>query len=240
MRVIVCENYEEVSKEAAKIVASQLILKPDSVLGLATGSTPVGMYNLLAEKNKAGEIDFSEVKSFNLDEYYPMAAEHDQSYRYFMNENLFNNINIKMENTHVLSGVAEDPEKECDDFEKMIDAAGGIDLQVLGIGQNGHIGFNEPDTFLYANTHLTDLTENTIQANSRFFDKIEDVPTKALTMGIATILKSKRIIILASGENKRAVVTDLIEGEISTKNPASMLKVHKDVIVICDKAAYSK
>lgn len=240
MRVIVCENYEEVSKEAAKIVASQLILKPDSVLGLATGSTPVGMYNLLAEKNKAGEIDFSEVKSFNLDEYYPMAAEHDQSYRYFMNENLFNNINIKMENTHVLSGTAEDPKKECDDFEKMIDAAGGIDLQVLGIGQNGHIGFNEPDEFLYANTHLTDLTENTIQANSRFFDKIEDVPTKALTMGIATILKSKRIIILASGENKRDVVTDLIEGEISTKNPASMLKVHKDVIVICDKAAYSK
>ncbi|MBQ7097415.1 MAG: glucosamine-6-phosphate deaminase [Clostridia bacterium] len=240
MRVIVCENYEEVSKEAAKIVASQLILKPDSVLGLATGSTPVGMYNILAEKNKAGEIDFKDVKSFNLDEYYPMAADHDQSYRYFMNENLFNHINIDIENTHVLNGLAENPEKECDDFEKMIDAAGGIDLQVLGIGQNGHIGFNEPDDFLYANTHLTDLTDNTIQANSRFFDKIEDVPTKALTMGIASILKSKRIIILASGENKRDAVTELIEGEISTKNPATMLKVHKDVIVICDKAAYSK
>ncbi len=240
MRVIVCENYEEVSKEAAKIVASQLILKPDSVLGLATGSTPVGMYNILAEKNKAGEIDFKAVKSFNLDEYYPMAADHDQSYRYFMNENLFNNINIDIENTHVLDGLAENPEKECDDFEKMIDAAGGIDLQILGIGQNGHIGFNEPDDFLYANTHLTDLTENTIQANSRFFDKIEDVPTKALTMGIASILKSKRIIILASGENKRDAVTELIEGEISTKNPATMLKVHNDVIVICDKAAYSK
>ena len=240
MRVIVCENYEEVSKQAAKIVASQLVLKPNSVLGLATGSTPVGMYNLLAEMNKNGDISFEDVTTFNLDEYYPMAADHDQSYRYFMNENLFNNIDVKMENTHVLSGVAEDPEKECDDFEKMIDAAGGIDLQVLGIGQNGHIGFNEPDSFLYANTHLTDLTENTIQANSRFFDKIEDVPTKALTMGIATILKSKRIIILASGKNKRDVVTDLIEGEISTSNPASMLKVHNDVIVICDKEAYSK
>ena len=240
MRVIICENYEEVSKEAAKIIASQVTLKPDSVLGLATGSTPVGMYKILAEQNKAGEIDFSDVRSFNLDEYYPMMAEHDQSYRYFMNENLFNHINIKMENTHILNGVAENPEKECEDFEKMIDAAGGIDLQVLGIGQNGHIGFNEPADFLYANTHLTDLTENTIQANSRFFEKIEDVPTKALTMGIATILKSKRIIILASGENKSAVVKDLIEGEISTQNPASMLKVHKDVIVICDKAAYSK
>ncbi|MBQ7960646.1 MAG: glucosamine-6-phosphate deaminase [Clostridia bacterium] len=240
MRVIVCDNYEEVSKQAAKIVASQLVLKPDSVLGLATGSTPVGMYNILSEMNKNGEIDFKDVTSFNLDEYYPMAAEHDQSYRYFMNENLFNSININMENTHVLSGTTDDPEKECADFEKMIDAAGGIDLQVLGIGQNGHIGFNEPDTFLYANTHLTDLTENTIQANSRFFEKIEDVPTQALTMGIATILKSKRIIILASGSNKREAVTDLIEGEISTNNPASMLKVHNDVIVICDKEAYSK
>ncbi len=240
MRVIVCDNYEEVSKQAAKIVASQLVLKPDSVLGLATGSTPVGMYNILSEMNKNGEIDFKDVTSFNLDEYYPMAAEHDQSYRYFMNENLFNGININMENTHVLSGTTNDPEKECADFEKMIDAAGGIDLQVLGIGQNGHIGFNEPDTFLYANTHLTDLTENTIQANSRFFEKIEDVPTQALTMGIATILKSKRIIILASGSNKREAVTDLIEGEISTNNPASMLKVHNDVIVICDKEAYSK
>ncbi|MBE7023289.1 MAG: glucosamine-6-phosphate deaminase [Ruminococcaceae bacterium] len=240
MRVIVCDNYEEVSKQAAKIVASQLVLKPDSVLGLATGSTPVGMYNILSEMNKNGEIDFKDVTSFNLDEYYPMAAEHDQSYRYFMNENLFNGININMENTHVLSGTTDDPEKECADFEKMIDAAGGIDLQVLGIGQNGHIGFNEPDTFLYANTHLTDLTENTIQANSRFFEKIEDVPTQALTMGIATILKSKRIIILASGSNKREAVTDLIEGEISTNNPASMLKVHNDVIVICDKEAYSK
>jgi len=240
MRVIVCENYEEVSTQAAKVVASQLVLKPDAVLGLATGSTPVGMYKLLADMNKKGEIDFKNVKSFNLDEYYPMSADNDQSYRYFMDENLFNHININIENTHVLDGLAKDPEKECADFEKMIEDAGGIDLQVLGIGQNGHIGFNEPDSFLFANTHLTDLTENTIQANSRFFEKIEDVPTKALTMGIATILKAKTIIILASGASKRDVVYDLINGEISTNNPSSMLKVHKNVILICDKGAYSK
>ncbi|MBQ9757985.1 MAG: glucosamine-6-phosphate deaminase [Clostridia bacterium] len=240
MRVIVCENYDEVSKEAAKIVASEVILKPNAVLGLATGSTPVGMYKLLAEMNKNGEIDFKDVKSFNLDEYYPMSADNDQSYRYFMNENLFNHINIDINNTHVLNGLAKDPEKECADFDKMIDEAGGIDLQVLGIGQNGHIAFNEPDSFLYANTHITDLTESTINANARFFEKIEDVPTQALTMGIASILKAKRIIILATGSSKKEVINDLINGEISTNNPASMLKVHKDVILICDKEAYDK
>lgn len=240
MRVIVCENYDEVSKKAAQIVASEVVLNPKAVLGLATGSTPVGMYKVLAEMNKNGEIDFSSIKSFNLDEYYPMSADNDQSYRYFMNENLFNHINIDIKNTHVLDGLAEDPEKECADYDKMIEEAGGIDIQVLGIGQNGHIAFNEPDSFLYANTHVTDLTESTINANSRFFEKIEDVPTKALTMGIASILKARRIIILATGASKKAITKELIEGEISTNNPASMLKVHKDVILICDKEAYGE
>lgn len=240
MRVIVCENYDEVSKKAAQIVASEVVLNPKAVLGLATGSTPVGMYKILAEMNKNGEIDFSSIKSFNLDEYYPMSADNDQSYRYFMNENLFNHINIDINNTHVLDGLAKDPEKECADYDKMIEEAGGIDIQVLGIGQNGHIAFNEPDSFLYANTHITDLTESTIKANSRFFEKIEDVPTKALTMGIASILKARRIIILATGASKKEITKELIEGEISTSNPASMLKVHKDVILICDKEAYGE
>lgn len=239
MRVIVCENYEEMSMEAAKIVAGQINLKPDCVLGLATGSTPVGMYNILAEMNKKGEVDFAKVKSFNLDEYYPLSAENDQSYRYFMNQNLFNKVNIKMENTHVLNGLAEDPEKECDDFEKMIDAHGGIDLQILGIGQNGHIGFNEPEEKLYAKTHLTGLTESTINANSRFFEKIEDVPTKALTMGIGSILKAKTIILLASGLSKKDVIKELFNDKITTNIPASMLALHDDVVLICDKEAYS-
>ena len=238
MRIIVCESYEEVSKSAANIIASQLVLKPDSILGLATGSTPVGAYKLLAEMNKKGEIDFKEVKSFNLDEYYPISPENNQSYRYFMNENLFNYINIDINNTHVLNGLAEDPDEECENYDKMIEEAGGIDLQVLGIGQNGHIGFNEPDESLIAKTHLTGLTESTIQANSRFFDNIEDVPTQSLTMGIASILSAKKIIILANGTSKHKAVNELINGGITTSNPATMLKVHPDVVLICDKAAY--
>ncbi len=239
MRVIVCKNYDEISKTAADIIASQLILKPDSVLGLATGSTPVGTYKLLAEKNKAGIIDFKDVTTFNLDEYYPISPDNDQSYRYFMNDNLFNHVNIDIERTHVLNGMAEDTDKECEEFERMIAAAGGIDLQVLGIGQNGHIGFNEPDEELVAKTHLTGLTENTIQANSRFFEKIEDVPTQSLTMGIATILATRKIIILASGKNKHEAIDKLINGGITTSNPATMLKLHPDVIVICDEEAHS-
>ncbi len=239
MRIIVCENYEELSMSAANIIASQLVLKPDSVLGLATGSTPVGTYKLLAEMNKKGKIDFKEVKSFNLDEYYPISPENNQSYRYFMNENLFNYINIDINNTHVLNGLAEDPDEECENYDKMIKEAGGIDLQVLGIGQNGHIGFNEPDESLIAKTHLTGLTESTIQANSRFFDNIEDVPTQSLTMGIASILGAKKIIILANGAGKHKAVNELINGGITTSNPSTMLKVHPDVVLICDKAAYS-
>lgn len=239
MRLIICENYEEMSRAAAKIVASQLTVKPESVLGLATGSTPIGMYNILADMCGKGELDFSEAKSFNLDEYYPLSAENEQSYHYFMNENLFSKINIKPENTQIPDGMCENPEEWCKNYERMIAQSGGIDLQILGIGQNGHIGFNEPDANLNPNTHLTDLTENTINANSRFFETIDEVPKQAITMGIGTILKAKKIILLASGAEKHKVVKQLLEGKITTDIPASMLKVHSDTVLICDKAAYS-
>lgn len=238
MRVILCDTYEEVSAAAERLVESQIVLKPNCVLGLATGSTPVGMYKKLVEKHKAGELDFSGVVTFNLDEYYPLSADNNQSYHYFMNENLFSHINVKPENIHIPNGEAADCKAECDEYERMIEEAGGIDLQILGIGQNGHIGFNEPDAKLNTRTHVTDLTESTIKANSRFFDSIEDVPRKALTMGIATILKSKKIILLASGANKHNVVAALLQGNLDTEIPASMLNVHPDVTLICDKDAY--
>ena len=238
MRVIVCENYEELSAQAAKIMASQIILKPNSILGLATGSTPVGMYNRLAEMNQNGDLDFSKVITFNLDEYYPIEKTNCQSYRYFMNEKMFSKINIDINNTHVPNGEAADPMVECARYERAIADCGGIDLQLLGIGQNGHIGFNEPGETLSSVTHITDLTENTIKANSRFFDKIEDVPKKALTMGIGSILKAKKILLLVSGQNKHDALMDLFTPEIKTNNPATLLKVHPDVILICDRAAY--
>ncbi|HAL63845.1 MAG TPA: glucosamine-6-phosphate deaminase [Clostridiales bacterium] len=239
MRIILCDNYEELSKKAAKIVASQITLKPDSVLGLATGSTPVGMYNELAKMYRQGELDFSEVKTFNLDEYYPIKKKNKQSYDWFMRENLFSKINIKNENIHIPNGETDNPKKECEDYEKSIKANGGVDLQILGIGRNGHIGFNEPDASLNSFTHLTNLTENTIKANSRFFESSEDVPKQALTMGISTILNAKKIILLASGASKRKVVSELINGGINTNIPATMLKTHPDVVLVCDRESYS-
>ncbi len=240
MRVIVCDNYEELSAKAAKVVAGQIWIKPNCILGLATGSTPEGLYERLIEYYNQGELDFSEVKSFNLDEYYPLSPENEQSYRYFMNEKLFNHINIDKENTFVPNGETDNPVEECENYDKMIDAAGGVDLQVLGIGQNGHIGFNEPDENLISTTHVSWLTESTINANARFFSDKKDVPTKAITMGIASILKAKKIILLASGESKREAVRALLDENITTNNPATMLKVHSDITLICDKAAYGE
>ena len=238
MRIILCDNYEELSKKAAKIVEAQIIIKPDCVLGLATGSTPVGMYSELAKLYRQGELDFSEVKTFNLDEYYPIKTKNKQSYDYFMRKNLFSKINIKNENIHIPNGETDDPQKECEDYEKSIKANGGIDLQILGIGRNGHIGFNEPDANLDSFTHLTNLTENTIKANSRFFESFDDVPKQALTMGISTILNAKKIILLASGASKRKVVSEFINGGINTSIPATMLKTHPDVVIICDRESY--
>ncbi len=239
MRLYVCKNYDEMSKKAADIVASVITLKPDCVLGLATGSTPVGMYNELAKMNQEGKLDFSEVKTYNLDEYYPIKPSDDQSYRYFMNKNLFNRINIHMSNTHVLNGEATDPDAECAAYDESIERAGGIDIQVLGIGNNGHIGFNEPSEALAAATHKQALTKSTIEANSRFFASADDVPRYALTMGMAPILKSKRIIILISGKNKHTVLHEMLSGIITASNPATMLNLHNDVIVVCDEDAYN-
>lgn len=239
MRVILCEDYEEMSKKAAEIVSSQVILKPNCVLGFATGSTPVGMYNRLGEMCSSGYIDFSQVKTFNLDEYYPIKRDDEQSYFRFMYENLFSKINVDLNNVHIPNGETDNPSDECENYEKMIKESGGIDLQILGIGQNGHIGFNEPDTNLNARTHLTDLTENTIKANSRFFESVDDVPKQALTMGMSTILSAKRIVLLASGANKSRVVSALLNGDINTSVPATLLKTHSDVVLICDRDAYS-
>lgn len=239
MRIIICENYEKMSKRAAKLVAAQVLLNPQSVLGLATGSTPVGMYNELISMYRAGELDFSQVKTFNLDEYYPIKRDNEQSYFKFMYKNLFSKINIDLYNIHFPDGETDNPVSECENYEKLIAQSGGIDLQILGIGQNGHIGFNEPDVNLNPYTHLTNLTENTIKANSRFFEAYDEVPRKALTMGIATILRAKKIILLASGLNKSRVVSELIKDGINTSVPATMLKAHPDAILICDRDAYS-
>lgn len=240
MRIILCNDYNEMSEQAAKLVSSQIILKPECVLGLATGSTPIGLYERLAELYKSGEIDFSKVVSFNLDEYYPIKRDNSQSYFTYMNENLFSKVNIKSENTHIPNGETDNPELECENYEKMIEEFGGIDLQILGIGQNGHIGFNEPDDNLNSYTHLTKLTKSTIEANSRFFETEDEVPKYALTMGISTILKSRKIILLASGKNKSHAVRELLTPEINTETPATMLKVHPDVVLICDKDAYGE
>lgn len=238
MRVILCDTYEEISKNAAKLVAGQIYLKPNSVLGLATGSTPIGMYDELVRLYGNGEIDFKDVITFNLDEYYPISSENAQSYHYFMNQYLFSKINVLPKNVHILNGETNTPEEECSAFDEMIERCGGIDLQILGIGRNGHIGFNEPDAALNTSTHVTDLTESTIEANARFFDNVESVPKQALTMGIATILKSEKIILLANGKEKREAVSKLLTEDIDTEVPATMLKVHQDVVLICDREAY--
>ena len=237
MKVLIFDTYEEMSRAAADIMAEVIVEKPCGVLGLATGSTPVGMYNCLAEKCAAGEIDFSNIKSVNLDEYYPISPDNRQSYRYFMNENLFSKVNIKLENTRVPAGDAKDPEVECAQYEKYIDSLGGIDIQILGIGQNGHIGFNEPDSFLYRDTHVTGLTESTMQANARFFSEGEVMPTKALTMGMGSIFKARKIIVMANGVAKRDALNKLLSGKITTDCPVTFLNLHPDVTVICDKLA---
>lgn len=238
MRIIICKDYEELSEKGAEFFASQLTLKPDSILGLATGGTPVGLYKELIRLNRAGKIDFSHVTSFNLDEYYPIAPDNSQSYRRFMNENLFDHINIDKARTFVPDGLASDPEKECERYEALLASYGRVDLQLLGIGRNGHIGFNEPDSSLCALTHMTSLTQSTVEANARFFDDISEVPTKALTMGMGTILNSRMIVMLISGKEKHEVLTELLNDKITTDIPATLLKVHPNTVIICDTAAY--
>ncbi len=237
IKVIRCENYAEMSRAAASIVAKVMIEKKNAVLGLATGSTPVGMYKELAEMNKIGVIDFSDVTTVNLDEYYPISPDNDQSYRYFMNENLFDHVNIDKSRTYVPDGTAADPDEACSRYEEILDSVGQVDIQVLGIGQNGHIGFNEPAESLEVLTHVTGLTASTIKANARFFASEADVPTKALTMGMGTILRAKKIIIMANGAAKRDAVAVMLKGGLTTSCPASLLNLHPDVTLICDPAA---
>ncbi len=239
MKLIICDNYDEVSKKAADIVAEQVNSKPESVLSFVKGTSPIGMYNELERMNKAGRVDFSKVCAFNLDEYYPISPEAKESYRYFMNENLFSKINIDINNTHILDGMCEDPDKECQDYEELIAKKGGIDLQILGVGQNGHVGFNEPSENLNLLTHLADLTQNAIITNAEFFDDISKVPTQALTMGMGTIIKARKIVLIACGAKKHEAVKALLSGMITTELPASMLNLHTDVTLICDREAYS-
>lgn len=237
MRLIVTKNYEEMSKVAAKEMAEDIKRNPEIVLGLATGGTPVGMYKELIRMYNEGELDFSKVTSINLDEYVGLAGDHDQSYRYFMNTNLFDHINIDKNNTFVPNGLAENVEEECMVYDSRIQDMGGIDLQLLGLGANGHIGFNEPGEALSVGTHLTDLKESTIEANARFFDSIDDVPRKAITMGLGGIMKAKKIMVIASGEGKAEVVEAMMSGKITTEIPATMLQMHRDVILIVDEDA---
>jgi len=239
MRIIVVDNYEEMSKRAALMIASQVTLKPDSVLGLATGDTPLGMYKELIKLYNKNEVDFKEVRTFNLDEYYGIDRENLQSYYYFMNANLFNSINIARENINMPDGMAKDVNASCIEYEKKIKELGGIDMQVLGIGGNGHIGFNEPNVNFEAETHLVNLDAQTIEANSRFFDSIEDVPVKAISMGIKTIMNSKKIILLANGINKAEAIERAVKGKINPNIPASILQLHNDVTIILDKEAAS-
>ncbi|MCK9478283.1 MAG: glucosamine-6-phosphate deaminase [Firmicutes bacterium] len=237
MNLIKCNNYDEMSAQAAKIIAAQLMKKPNCVLGLPTGSTPLGVYGILVQMNKNDKIDFTKVKTFNLDEYYPISKKNTQSYHFFMHDNFFNHINIDEQNVNILNGEAENPQIECELYEEKIKNSGGIDLQLLGIGQNGHIGFNEPGKALKSKTHLIELTQNTINANSRFFEKTEDVPKKSLTMGIGTIMKAKEIVIIASGREKANAVYELLSGEITTANPSTILNAHNNVTLIADAAA---
>lgn len=239
MNLILCKNYDEMSQRAAEFIAEQVNAKPDSVLGLATGATPIGTYRCLIDMYKNNKIDFKAVTTFNLDEYYPISRENPQSYDSFMKENLFNHINIDLSNTHIPNGEAVNPTEECIAYENEIEQYGGVDLQILGIGRNGHIGFNEPSDALNSGTHLTNLTQDTIEANAHFFEDKSKVPAHALTMGMATIFKAKKIILLANGRSKLNAIKALMSDDITTDIPATMLKMHPDVTVICDYDAYA-
>ena len=240
MKIYCGKDYKEMSRIAANIISAQIILKPDCVLGLATGSTPVGTYENLVEWYKQGDLDFSQVTSVNLDEYKGLSGDNDQSYRYFMNKNLFDHVNIDKSRTFVPNGLEPDSGKACSEYDEIIESVGGVDLQLLGIGHNGHIGFNEPADEFCRNTQCVDLTASTIEANKRFFEKEEDVPRQAYTMGIGTIMKAKKILLVASGADKAEIIAKSLTGPVTPQVPASILQFHNDVTVVCDEAAFSK
>ncbi len=239
MKIVVTAGYRELSQMAAEVVAEQVRSNKKSVLGLATGSTPEGMYAILSKMHQLDNLDFSSVTTFNLDEYFSLAPDHPQSYHYYMKHHFFDNVNIKKSNINIPSVEKGNPEKICREYDQKIYNTGQIDLQVLGIGTNGHIGFNEPNRFLTVDTHLVELTEETIEANSRFFKSKNDVPNRAITMGLGSIMKAKRIMLLAFGNNKANAVKEMLSGKVTTEMPASFLQLHQNLLVILDHDAAS-
>lgn len=231
------KDYDKMSQKAANIIAAQIITKPNCVLGLATGSTPIGTYKSLISKYEQGDLDFSEVKTVNLDEYKGLTQENEQSYYYFMYHNLFRHINIKMEHTNIPNGTVFDSKKECLRYETLIDSLGGIDLQLLGLGHDGHIGFNEPNDFFDKETHCSSLTEQTISANQRFFSSIDEVPHQAYTMGIGTIMKAKKVLLIVSGKDKAEILKKVCCGPVTPLVPASILQFHPNATIIADEDA---
>lgn len=239
MNIIKAKDYEDLSRKAANIIAAQVILKPDCVLGLATGSSPLGTYKQLIDGYNHGDLDFSRVSSVNLDEYKGLTKDNDQSYYYFMYNNLFKHINIDVNNTNIPDGTEADSEKECARYNAVIQSMGGVDLQLLGIGHNGHIGFNEPADEFPKLTHCVDLQESTIEANKRFFASIDDVPRQAYTMGIQTIMQAKKVLLIASGADKAEIMKKAFFGPVTPQVPASILQMHNDVTIVADEAALS-
>ena len=239
MKIIRAKDYNDMSRKAANIISAQIIMKPHCVLGLATGSTPIGIYEQLVEWYKKGDLDFSEVTTLNLDEYKGIARENEQSYYYFMNEKLFSKVNINPERTFLPDGMEPDSGKACADYNRIIEEAGGVDLQLLGLGHNGHIGFNEPGMAFEAQTHCVNLTESTMKANQRFFASADEVPRQAYTMGIKTIMQAKKILVVVSGADKAAIVKEAFLGTITPKIQASVLQLHNDVTLVADEAALS-
>lgn len=238
-KIYVTKNYDEMSKVAANIIAAQVTLKPDCVLGLATGSTPIGTYKNLVAKYESGDLDFSKVTTVNLDEYRGLERTHDQSYYYFMHDNLFDHVNLRKDASFLPDGSKPNAEEECKAYEAKVASLGYADLQLLGIGRNGHIGFNEPCDSFIQDTHCVDLTESTIDANKRFFASADDVPKQAYTMGIGTIMKAKSVLIVASGADKAEAVKNSFFGPVTPSCPASILQFHPNVTLVCDEAAYS-
>ncbi len=237
IKIIIVDNYEQMSKKAAAMIEAQVLLKRNSVLGLATGSTPEGMYQELVKKYQENEVNFQDVTTFNLDEYYPIASDSPQSYAYYMHEHFFKHVNVREHYQNIPNGSNTNVEETCQAYDRAIEASGNIDLQILGIGTNGHIGFNEPDVKFEAGTHLVELDEETIEANARFFEHIEDVPKQALSMGIRNIMHSKKIILMASGQNKAKAIRAMLKGPVTPELPASILQLHQDVTLIIDEAA---
>lgn len=240
MNIVKVKDYQDMSRKAANLISAQVIMKPNCVLGLATGSTPIGTYQQLIEWYNKGDLDFSKVSTANLDEYKGLTRDNDQSYYYFMYNNLFKHVNIDLAKTNIPDGTEPDSDKECARYNKVIEDLGGIDLQLLGLGFNGHIGFNEPDEEFAKLTHCVDLQPSTIEANKRFFASIDDVPRQAYTMGIKTIMQSKKVLLLVSGEGKADILRDSLFGPVTPHVPASILQLHNDVTVVADEAALSK